>query len=289
MIEYNPKNWLTLIFQFHKSTQMRLLLPNLFIIAAYTSALAYIELEYLGWTIDPKVSIHGLIGIVLGLVLVFRTNTAYDRWWEGRKLWGGLVNHSRNSAIKFNALLDPADKETRDYISRTIGNFAIALKSHLRKETNLNELDYKGLDYENDIERSNHIPNLLVRALQQKLNQLLSQQKITGDQYRVANREFEGMIDVMGGCERIMKTPIPFSYSMWVKKVIFIYLITLPLGLITALHYWAIPATVFVAYTLAGLELIGEEIEDPFGTDTNDLNTEGMALTIKANVIEILN
>ena len=288
MIQYNPKNWLTLIFQFHRSTQMRLLLPNLFIIAAYTSALAYVELEYLGWTIDPKVSIHGLIGVVLGLVLVFRTNTAYDRWWEGRKLWGALINHSRNSAIKINSMLDPADTETRVYFSRTIANFAIALKSHLRKQKNLEELDFEGLDYADSLKKTGHVPNTLVNALQKRLNKLLKENKITGDQFRVANRELEGLIDVLGGCERIMKTPIPYSYSMWVKKVIFIYLITLPLGLITALHYWAIPATVFVAYTLAGLELIGEEIEDPFGTDVNDLNTEDMAATIKNNVAEIL-
>ncbi|MEM7040843.1 MAG: bestrophin family ion channel [Bacteroidota bacterium] len=96
------------------------------------------------------------------------------------------------------------------------------------------------------------------------------------------------MIDVLGGCERILKTPIPYSYSVYVKKVIFIYLLTLPLSLITSLLYWTVPMVMFNCYVLAGLELMGEEIEDPFGYDQNDLDTDGMAKNIRKNVREIL-
>jgi len=288
MIDYNPKSWIRLIFDFHKSSLMRNLLPTLLVIGAITGGLCFLFLEEIPLSIPEGVNIHAYVGIVLGLVLVFRTNTAYDRWWEGRKLFGALTNHSRNLALKLNAYLPEDDLATREFFSVTIANFYTALKEHLRQGVKLEELNLKGMPYEKQVTEVNHVPNALANSLQTRINQLLKEGVIDGDQYRVVTENASAFVDVLGACERIRKTPIPYSYSMYVKKVIFLYLISLPFSIINSLGYWAIPMVMFTCYVLSGLELIGEEIEDPFGLDANDLDTDGMAKNIKGNIHEIL-
>jgi putative membrane protein len=102
MIYYNPRQWFSLIFQFHRSDTFRILLPSMVMVGLYTALVTYLALEVWGWK-SGTTTVHSLLGVVLGLVLVFRTNTAYERWWEGRKLWGTLVNETRSLAIKLNA------------------------------------------------------------------------------------------------------------------------------------------------------------------------------------------
>lgn len=288
MIQYNPKNWFTLIFTIHKSSMMRYLLPNMVGLAIYTGLLCYVFIEHLELGIPGRLDIHGYVGIVLGLVLVFRTNTAYDRWWEARKLFGALTNHSRTMAIKVNQLLERDDHETRQFFSQTIPNFYFALKEHLRDGVDTDDLELEGMAYQDEIESAKHVPNFLANQIHGQFLDMLNSGKINGDQYRVLQREAEGMIDVLGGCERILATPIPYSYSVYIKKVIFLYLLTLPFSLINVLQYWTIGVVLFECYVLAGLELMGEEIEDPFGHDFNDLDTDGMAKNLRKNIREII-
>jgi putative membrane protein len=96
------------------------------------------------------------------------------------------------------------------------------------------------------------------------------------------------LIDFMGVCERIKSTPIPYSYSMFIKKFIFIYIVTLPFGFVTTFGYFTIATVLLVSFVLLSVELIGEEIEDPFGRDINDLPTDELCVKIKDNVREIL-
>ena len=111
MIKYNPKNWFGLIFEFHKSDTLRKLIYVLIIYSLFSLLIVYLELHYTNF--ESTIAIHSLIGFIIGLLLVFRTNTAYDRWWEGRKLVGALVNTSRNLALKLNAIIDEKDKSKR--------------------------------------------------------------------------------------------------------------------------------------------------------------------------------
>lgn len=289
MIDYNPKSWAKLVFNFHKSGLMRNILPTLLLVGAIAGGLCYLFLEEIvDLSIPPGVNIHAYVGIVLGLVLVFRTNTAYDRWWEGRKQFGALTNHSRNLALKLNSMIPADDQESRRYFSKTISNFYFALKEHLRSGVDLDELDLEDMPYREKVKQVGHVPNALAGSMQDRLNKMLRDRLIDGDQYRVVNENISALVDVLGACERIRKTPIPFSYSMYVKKVIIFYLLSLPFSIINSLHYWTIPMVMFTAYVLAGLELIGEEIEDPFGHDANDLDTDGMAVNIRKNIREIL-
>ena len=120
MIQYNPKEWITFIFRFHKSDTFRKLLPMMVFIGIYSGIIAYLELEYWKLSDDSHLKnitiMHGMLGFVISLLLAYRTNTAYDRWWEGRKLWGSLVNNSRNLALKLSSLLQ--EENDRNYFKK---------------------------------------------------------------------------------------------------------------------------------------------------------------------------
>jgi len=121
-----------------------------------------------------------------------------------------------------------------------------------------------------------------------KVNQLYADKKITGDQLINLDKELKDFIDLMGACERIKNTPIPYSYMMYVKKFITIYIVTLPIGFVSQSGYMTIPIAVLISYVLLSVELIAEEIEDPFGRDINDLPLDDLATKIRENVREIL-
>jgi putative membrane protein len=292
MKAYNPKEWYKILFFIQKSDTLVKLFPLLIIIALYSLGIAYWEMHYLkvsenSW-MKAVPTLHGLLGFVLSLLLVFRTNTAYDRWWEGRKLWGSLVNNSRNLAMKMNAMLDDRDDDNRLFFKETIPLYAFALKEHLQLELtrlSLDEVDHPELD---KIDMQKHVPNQIATLMITKSQELYKSSKITGDQLIILNGEISSFTDICGACERIKNTPIPFSYSSFIKKFILIYVLTLPLGYAFNMGYFVAPIVTFVFYVLASLELIAEEIEDPFGRDPNDLPMDKMAANIKKHVGELL-
>ena len=226
---------------------------------------------------------HGMLGFVISLLLVFRTNTAYDRWWEGRKMWGALVNNSRNFALKLAVIL----KEEKDshYFKKMIPTYAAVLHQHLSNDETSQQL-FDDVDLE--IDHHSHKPNQVAKKMFQKINDLYDDQKISGDQLIILNAELQSFTDICGACERIKNTPIPYSYSAFIKKFIFFYVMTLPFGYSFSLGYYTAPVVVFIFYVLASLELIAEEIEDPFGGDANDLPTKKIADNIKKHVGELM-
>ncbi|TRX62100.1 bestrophin [Fulvivirga sp. M361] len=289
MVRYNPKTWFSLIFHAYSRQVMRTLMPALLFMAIYTGALAYLDLDYFKWNFKSTTAVHSLLGIVLGLFLVFRVNSAYDRWWEGRKFWGSLVNNTRNLALKLGGFLPEDDRENRSYFAQMIPNFVAALKEHLRKGVDMNDLDLiEEEDFLKRLKGKEHIPNIITLMLYKKVNELYKKKIITGDHFFVLDKEIKSFSDIMGGCERIKNTPIPYSYSMYVKKFIFTYTITLPFAFIHEFHYWTVPIVLLIFYVLISVEIIAEEIEDPFGKDVNDLPTDDLTEKIKKNVREIL-
>lgn len=287
MVQYNPKDWITFIFRFHKSDTFRQLFPMMIFIGLYSAGIGYLEIEYWKLSEDSHVKnitiMHGMLGFVISLLLAYRTNTAYDRWWEGRKLWGSLVNNSRNLAIKLSAILN--DESDRNYFKRMIPGYASVLAKHLSND-DTSKMLFEGLDLE--IDHHKHRPNQVAKMIFQKVNDLHSQGKISGEQLIILNTELQSFTDVCGACERIKNTPIPYSYSAFIKKFIFFYVMTLPFGYVFSLGYYTIPVVIFIFYVLASLELIAEEIEDPFGGDANDLPTAKISSNIKKHIEEIL-
>lgn len=287
MVQYNPKDWITFIFKFHKSDTFRQLIPMMITIGLYSYGVAYLEIEY--WKLSEESHVknitimHGMLGFVISLLLVFRTNTAYDRWWEGRKHWGALVNNSRNLAIKLSVILK--DEHDKHFFRKVIPGYASILQKHLNDEETAKML-FEDLDL--DIDHHKHRPNQIAKMMFQKIHDLHVSGKISGDQLIIINAEIQSFTDICGACERIKNTPIPYSYSSFIKKFIFFYIMTLPFGYVFILGYYVIPVVVFTFYVLASLELIAEEIEDPFGDDANDLPTVKLASNIKKHVEEII-
>jgi ion channel-forming bestrophin family protein len=287
MISYNPKEWFSFIFNFHKGDTIRQLFWIMILIGLYSAGIAYLELEY--WNLSENSHVknitvmHNMLGFVISLLLVFRTNTAYDRWWEGRKMWGALVNNSRNLAIKLSVMLQ--DKDDKEFFKKIIPAYASVLNLHLKMESISHELfDDKTLTPDH----YKHKPNQIAKTMMQKVNEMYLAKKISGDQLIILNAEIQSFTDICGACERIKNTPIPYSYSAFIKKFIFAYVLTLPFGYVFQLGYYVVPVVVFIFYVLASLELIAEEIEEPFGYDPNDLPTQKIAENIKKNVEELI-
>lgn len=297
MIHYNPRSWFGLIFEFHRSDTFRKMIWVLLSYAAYVTGLTWVELEYSEYfAFLDTVVVHSLLGFIMGLLLVFRTNTGYDRWWEGRKQWGALVNSTRHLAYQLAALL-PGERhvEDRAALTRLIAAYPSALRHHLRRAEPQEILDRITADSPNGLQASDlssnqpqHIPNAIAAELYRRIVQWNRTGIITGEMLINLNAELARFTDITGACERILKTPIPFGYSLFIKKFIFAYTVTLPLGLVNEFSWWTIPLSTFVLYVFGSLELLAEEVEEPFGVDANDLPTDPLAKTMRHNVSELL-
>jgi putative membrane protein len=291
MISYNPKEWFSLVLKFHKADTVRKLGAIMLVLGALTALIVVSDAYLLHIDSNSQVAkvsvMYSLLGFVISLLLVFRTNTAYERWWEGRKLWGSLVNCTRNLALKNEAFL-AAYPEEKDYIRSLLIHFPYALKNHLRNVSSMNESELSDLFKITDLKDRKHLPLHISSLLYQRIAMLEKENKISGEQMIVLNQDAQQWMEICGACERIKNTPIPFSYSAFLKKFIFVYVITLPFTYAPVLGWYAVPIVMFIFYVLASLEIIAEEIENPFGTDANDLPLDEISKTIR-NSVELVN
>ncbi len=275
MIQYDPKSWWGLIFKFHKSDTFRRLLPAMLTVAMFSVALGFLDRELWPNHLGTTTAVHSLLGFVISLLLVFRTNTAYERWWEGRRQWGMLVNASRNLALKLNAYLRKGHP-ARAPLATHIGAYAATLKDHLRDA----HPPHAGA--------IRHAPNAVAAQLFMEIDGLYRRGDLTREHFLNLNADLTQFTDICGACERIKKTPIPYSYSLFIKKFVFVYIVTMPFVFVSSFGYWTALFVTFMFYVLGSLEIIAEEVENPFGTDANDLPTDDLAKTIGGNVREIL-
>lgn len=288
MIIYNPKNWFSVILTFRKSDTLRVLFVPILTMGLFTTLIAYLEITYFSDVAYLKnlITVYSLIGFVISMLLVFRTNTAYDRWWEGRKKWGELLNNSRNLSLKLVSLVQ--DKEDLEFFKRFIPNYAQALRLHLKQGVS----DWSKMNFteaeQSHLQKHSHIPSELVRMMYQRLVDIKRSGRLSEMEYQSLDQHLNSFLDICGACERIRKTPIPFSYSMFLKKFILMYVLTIPLALVPILGYLSSVIATFIFYILVSIELIAEEIEDPFGDDDNDLPTDVIAENIYNNVKEII-
>ena len=287
MIKYNPKTWFRHIFTISKTDTIFMLWKELIYMALLAAAIAWIKMEHFpdATMVDKLMGVYSIVGFVLSLLLVFRTNTAYDRWWEGRKKWGELVNNTRNFAIKI-ASINTLD-EDKHFFSRMIPNYAIAMKEHLRKGVKLEELDLSD-EESRYLESKSHKPNFIAKWMYARLDKMKTDGNLTQEEFITMDTNLKTFSDIIGACERIKNTPLPYSYNNFLKKFIFVYVCTMPLAFVNSFGWWSILISVLVFYILVSLEILAEEIEDPFGQDPNDLPTEELSQKIKGNVQEIL-
>jgi ion channel-forming bestrophin family protein len=300
VITYNPKDWFTFIFKIHRSETFRQLIPLMIGVCAYAFLVSYLELHFTepegAADITESISvIYSILGFTLSLLLVFRTNSAYDRWWEGRKQWGLLTNVSRALAAHLDALVASENKKVKEVFANYIGLFAYTLQAHLRtekvgEESIAKRFNVEAIGEENiqKIATTYHQPQEVYKQLVDYMHRQKKAGEFSVQDMYLFKTELNTLIDVCGACERIKSTPIPFSYSVFLKKFIFFYVMLFPMVYGINMSYFIIPVTVFVLYVLASIELIAEEIEDPFNGEDNDLPTFEIAENIKKSVVTVL-
>jgi len=230
--------------------------------------------------------------IVLGLLLVFRTNTAYDRFWEGRKFWGTLINNVRNLARQIWVAIeekDPQDIEFKKSALRLLPAFAVAMKLHLRQEAVNPELEplMSPAQYQK-LKSMNNPPLEIAFWIEDYLHEQYERNCL--DVYQLTGMKdlINSMIDVLGGCERILKTPIPLAYAIHLKQLLLLYCLALPFQMVNDLAWGTGPVVALISFTLFGIEEIGIEIENPFQHDTNDLPLDSICATMQRNIGDLI-
>jgi ion channel-forming bestrophin family protein len=237
-------------------------------------------------------ALGGLIpSIVLGLLLVFRTNTAYERFWEGRKAWGTIVNNIRNlSRLIWVAISEdsPLDRQGKEQALNLLIAFAIATKLHLRSQPIddsiaklLSPLQFAKLQI------SGNPPLEIAFWISDYLQSQQEQGRISLYQMNQLQNLSSGMVDMLGACERILRTPIPLAYAIHLKQLLLIYCVLLPFQIVEDLKWLTAPSMMLISFTLFGIEAIGVEIENPFGTDPNDLPLDTICTTIQNNINDL--
>ncbi|RFP64782.1 hypothetical protein D0N36_12140 [Hymenobacter lapidiphilus] len=287
MIIYKAGDWWRALWHFHTSSVILLLLRRVALVGVYNIAVALVVLRYHAVPIQLGREYFSFLGIMLSLLLVFRTNTAYDRYYEGRRVWGQLVSHCRGLAIELNAILPRDAARSRAYYAALISNFPLALKGNLRNNVRFEQFEATP-DIIGRLQAADSPTVCLLAVIQESIEQLRQAQIIDPIHLLTFKPHLLGMMEVNGVCERIKATPIPFSYTFFIKMFITLFIGIMPFVLLASSGYWMIPITMVGAYIMLGLVMIAEEIEQPFGTDSNDLPITQLAHKIRVSVHDVL-
>lgn len=282
-------NWLATTFRLDGSVA-GIILPRILAFTGFT--LAICSLDYFDYPIYLQeigdLTTNVVYNLVLGLLLVFRTNTAYERFWDGRKAWGTLVVNSRNFARQV-ILLWPSSKANpstnRDTLLNLLVAFALATKLHLRSEPIGDSLqDLITPEQAEILADTQHPPLQITFWIGIHLQQALQQGHIDSNQASNLDQALGQMIEGLSSCERIRSTPLPIAYRIYLKRLILIYCVGLPFRWVPDIHGWAMPMVAVVSFILLGLEEVGRELDNPFGQDANDLPIDDICQTIADNV-----
>jgi ion channel-forming bestrophin family protein len=227
-----------------------------------------------------------LIGIALSIFLAFRNNASYERWWEGRKLWGQLIHLSRTFARQTLLLSREDEPElARPRLLRLAMAFAHSLVPHLRggqdrsaADKFLDEADRKRMQQE-----SWH-PSVILRLITEELVRQRVAGRLTDIDFQTIDATVDQMEATLAGCERIRNTPLPFAYTLLLHRTAYLFCALLPFGYADVLGWWTPFVVGLIAYTFFGLDALGEELEDPFGMEPNDLPIAALATVIELNL-----
>ncbi|MDZ7960353.1 MAG: bestrophin family ion channel [Aulosira sp. DedQUE10] len=249
-------------------------------------------LQYYKFPVSQPILGSVIPSIVLGLLLVFRTNTAYERFWEGRKSWGSIVNTVRNLARQIWVSVDeisPEDRKDKITALYLLAAFAVATKLHLRGEPvnhELKELMPSSMYLELKI--MNNPPIEVAFWIGDYLQRQYNRNCINSYQLTSLQELLNNLVDNLGICERILKTPMPLAYAIHLKQLLFLYCFLLPFQMVQSLGWWTGLISALVSFTLFGIEAIGLEIENPFGYDPNDLPLDTICKTMKLNIDDLI-
>lgn len=284
MIHYDPHRWLDHFFDF-KGTLIK---EISFRVSGCTLwAAAVVMFHYWVRPVGTSSILHSIVGVAMGLLLVFRTNSSYDRFWEGRKLWGGIVNETRN-LIRGAREQFGHDRALFTRLTVWTGMFPWAVIRTLRGDDDLGPCAAQLTQDQCKAALAAQHPALYVaQRMTACLREAREKGYISDYIYGVLDNNTQLLVDYLGGCERIRKTPLPFAYVVHLRRALVIYCFTLPFALVETYGWYAVLDTLVVAYIFFGIEEIGVEIEGPFGHDENDLPMEDISETIRKNLYGI--
>ncbi|HEY2910334.1 MAG TPA: bestrophin family ion channel [Gemmataceae bacterium] len=254
------------------------------LIAVLYSATVYLvcegfELGHPVWAEEVGV----LNALIIGVLVGFRTKAAYDRWWEGRQLWGELTNQCRNLSLKAAAYAKPSEGDRRE-LARLLSAFPAALMLHLRGAMKLRDLP----GFQDDPANPDHVPAYIAARVMALIASWRAADAIDGHRQQIIDSHASSLMNVCGACERIRNTPLPESYLLLLWHGLILSFIVAPWHLAVSLGAWAIAVQALLVYFFFGVELTAESTEQPFGSDPDDLPLERYCANIRASVEELL-
>lgn len=286
MIDYDPHEWRAHLLDI-KGSMVREILGRVLICVGW-SAVVVCAYEFVSPRIAVPSTVHGLVSVALGLLLVFRTNTSYDRFWEGRRLWGSIINEARSLGRGVCVHLE-ADPTRRDEIVGWTIAFPYAVMNRLRGKTALGPIaDRLPTDEVRAVLAAEHAPLSVALRMSALLGESRADGRISDILFVDLDRHVQLLTDHLGGCERIQKTPMPFAYLVHLRRALILYCFSLPFALVKDYGWGTIFDTLLVAYVFFGIEEIGVEIENPFGDDDNDLPLERFCATIEKDLLALI-
>lgn len=268
-------------------------MPNVLamgVVASCICIVSHVLLTRYGIHLELPVAPYEIVGAALGLLLVLRTNAGYERWWEARKLWGGIVNQSRNLAIS-GLTYGPRRPDWQEEYINWSAAFPYACCSALRGDQHIDDLSrLVGVQAAQRLGTADHMPSAVTHKLASMLREAYEKEELDRFAFMQIDRERAQLIDHIGGCERIMKTPLSLAYSIKIRRFIAIFLLTLPFALIhEAGHGWVVPLiTMIAAYPLFSLDQLGSELQNPFPVENlSHLPLDDISATIERNVLAL--
>lgn len=282
MIPYSPRNWLRLLFSARGTLSRGVLLR---VLAFGAIAAVVVAVDELGLRVHLPAGVHETSAAVIALILAFRTNTAYNRFWEGRSLWGAIVNASRNLAQIAECHVKDGEDEARAF-STWIVVFAWVTRRRLRSETSWPEIErlIEPADFA-ALVASSHPSLFAARRLSTTIARWVTEGRIEPMMGVNAQRVVATLVDSLGGCEKIAKTPSPLGHILLMERFIALYLATLPFMLVTRIEMLTPLATMLIAYPILLLDALGATLDDPFGHDPSHLPLTRICLTIEKDLL----
>jgi len=287
VISYDTRNWLGILLRTHGTVLPRIAVRVL-IATVIGVAITVIARRGLANPAIPA-SVHTLVGVALGLLLVFRTNASYDRYWEGRRLLGAIVNNARDLARQTRSFLDQSPPPVRAEQGELVIAFYATIRRYLRGERDWPELASRLDAARRDALGATRCPPMLVaRWLSDGFVAEARAGRLSEQRLQVLDAAISDIVDAFGGCERILRTPVPFAYAHHIKGFLTLFCFTVPLALLPQMGDYTAVASAIVAYALFGIDEIGVEIEDPFGYDANDLPLDAIGENVGLDVTQAL-
>ena len=281
MIQYDPHKWLDHFFDIRGSLVREIGLRVALCVAWSAAVVAFHQRVH---PVGTPSLLHTLMGVALGMLLVFRTSSSYDRFWEGRKLWGGIVNETRN-LVRTATVHLRSDPALLAKLTRWTAAYPWAAMHSLRGTDGLGPQAHELPPGETkDALDAQHTPLAIATVMTACLREARDRGLISDIVLTSMDLNIQQLVDYLGGCERIRKTPMPFAYAVHLRRALVLYCFTLPFAMVETFGWTTVIDVLVLAYTFFGIEEIGVEIEGPFGHDDNDLPLEDICETIHKNL-----